>query len=37
MISNFLDVALGNQNIDKVLLGNSLIWERPKDVPEDKT
>ena len=28
-MGNFLDITLGNQNIDKVLLGSSLIWERP--------
>lgn len=35
MISNFLDITLGTVNINKVLLGNKLIWVRTKGLAKD--
>ena len=35
MISNFLDITLGAVNINKVLLGNKLIWVRTKGLAKD--
>lgn len=35
MISNFLDVTLGTVNINKVLLGNRLVWVRDRGLAKD--